>query len=110
MIRRPPRSTRTDTLFPYTTLFRSACDTNIPWVRLGLKPASKKSGCFGAIFTLFTVRAGGIDNGYEKGAGRRRCAPKENGRVCVCVLGKRGEATGPPPGSLVPGRGRDDCL
>src|SRR3546814_1326839 len=25
MIRRPPRSTRTDTLFPYTTLFRS------PW-------------------------------------------------------------------------------
>src|SRR3546814_19789409 len=28
MIRRPPRSTRTDTLFPYTTLFRSgaACE------------------------------------------------------------------------------------
>src|SRR3546814_229179 len=24
MIRRPPRSTRTDTLFPYTTLFRAA--------------------------------------------------------------------------------------
>src|SRR3546814_7788546 len=27
MIRRPPRSTRTDTLFPYTTLFRSLLDT-----------------------------------------------------------------------------------
>src|SRR3546814_21066293 len=26
MIRRPPRSTRTDTLFPYTTLFRSRLD------------------------------------------------------------------------------------
>src|SRR3546814_19589895 len=26
MIRRPPRSTRTDTLFPYTTLFRSIGD------------------------------------------------------------------------------------
>src|SRR3546814_1206898 len=26
MIRRPPRSTRTDTLFPYTTLFRSPVD------------------------------------------------------------------------------------
>src|SRR3546814_4157714 len=26
MIRRPPRSTRTDTLFPYTTLFRSPGD------------------------------------------------------------------------------------
>src|SRR3546814_20188607 len=25
MILRPPRSTRTDTLFPYTTLFRSRC-------------------------------------------------------------------------------------
>src|SRR3546814_14373634 len=25
MIRRPPRSTRTDTRFPYTTLFRSTC-------------------------------------------------------------------------------------
>src|SRR3546814_14059217 len=27
MIRRPPRSTRTDTLFPYTTLFRSPSGT-----------------------------------------------------------------------------------
>src|SRR3546814_7057779 len=31
MIRRPPRSTRTDTLFPYTTLFRSE------WRRAGLQ-------------------------------------------------------------------------
>src|SRR3546814_1425341 len=36
MIRRPPRSTRTDTLFPYTTLFRSeewirACDRS--WMK-----------------------------------------------------------------------------
>src|SRR3546814_13054991 len=31
MIRRPPRSTRTDTLFPYTTLFRSnAAKKTIP--------------------------------------------------------------------------------
>src|SRR3546814_20650913 len=32
MIRRPPRPTRTDTLFPYTTLFRSpsACRANVP--------------------------------------------------------------------------------
>src|SRR3546814_6494770 len=28
MIRLPPRSTRTDTLFPYTTLFRSDADRN----------------------------------------------------------------------------------
>src|SRR3546814_14666941 len=30
MIRRPPRSTRTDTLFPYTTLFRSVEDPGEP--------------------------------------------------------------------------------
>src|SRR3546814_4289544 len=30
MIRRPPRSTRTDTLFPYTTLFRSLCRAHAP--------------------------------------------------------------------------------
>src|SRR3546814_5624394 len=29
MIRRPPRSTRTDTLFPYTTLFRSRSRTTV---------------------------------------------------------------------------------
>src|SRR3546814_18771785 len=29
MIRRPPRSTRTDTLFPYTTLFRSLAWMNL---------------------------------------------------------------------------------
>src|SRR3546814_7294240 len=28
MLRRPPRSTRTDTLFPYTTLFRSGMATH----------------------------------------------------------------------------------
>src|SRR3546814_4743128 len=35
MIRRPPRSTRTDTLFPYTTLFRSQADPQkLPYLRL----------------------------------------------------------------------------
>src|SRR3546814_14699184 len=29
MIRRPPRSTRTDTLFPYTTLFRSLLEDDL---------------------------------------------------------------------------------
>src|SRR3546814_15786327 len=32
MIRRPPRSTRTDTLFPYTTLFRSSGVVIEPWL------------------------------------------------------------------------------
>src|SRR3546814_10996348 len=34
MIRRPPRSTRTDTLFPYTTLFRSAGEPRLAVERL----------------------------------------------------------------------------
>src|SRR3546814_19562286 len=37
MIRRPPRSTRTDTLFPYTTLFRSVmADSITPILDAGL--------------------------------------------------------------------------
>src|SRR3546814_7319687 len=38
MIRRPPRSTRTDTLFPYTTLFRS-----LPLKRSAETPAMRSS-------------------------------------------------------------------
>src|SRR3546814_4112407 len=34
MIRRPPRSTRTDTLFPYTTLFRSVTDLDLFFTQL----------------------------------------------------------------------------
>src|SRR3546814_11375478 len=40
MIRRPPRSTRTDTLFPYTTLFRSfpvEADGQMLWRALALR-------------------------------------------------------------------------
>src|SRR3546814_2201931 len=40
MIRRPPRSTRTDTLFPYTTLFRSNPADPDYTVALNLLPAS----------------------------------------------------------------------
>src|SRR3546814_7914546 len=35
LIRRPPRSTRTDTLFPYTTLFRSGAILRSPVGRIG---------------------------------------------------------------------------
>src|SRR3546814_5674288 len=40
MIRRPPRSTRTDTLFPYTTLFRSRQARRPAWQR----PACARGG------------------------------------------------------------------
>src|SRR3546814_2715426 len=41
MIRRPPRSTRTDTLFPYTTLFRSRMVKTISRMRPGQRSASQ---------------------------------------------------------------------
>src|SRR3546814_1878396 len=46
MIRRPPRSTRTDTLFPYTTLFRSSADQlgNLLFVDLKIKSVEKTKG------------------------------------------------------------------
>src|SRR3546814_8210575 len=46
MNRRPPRSTRTDTLFPYTTLFRSATGGNP-----NVDPQKSKSWSFGTLLT-----------------------------------------------------------
>src|SRR3546814_7044128 len=45
MIRRPPRSTRTDTLFPYTTLFRSK---DAAAVEVALKPGAEVRTADGA--------------------------------------------------------------
>src|SRR3546814_11376024 len=39
MIRRPPRSTRTDTLFPYTTLFRSPAGGLRAWATSSIEVA-----------------------------------------------------------------------
>src|SRR3546814_12770813 len=53
MIRRPPRSTRTDTLFPYTTLFRSfACAER-------LEPAAGPDGQLGKQFRRRQADVGG---------------------------------------------------
>src|SRR3546814_13289091 len=41
MIRRPPRSTRTDTLFPYTTLFRSGRDAEEATAAFALRPRGR---------------------------------------------------------------------
>src|SRR3546814_10791700 len=46
MIRRPPRSTRTDTLFPYTTLFRSGARCQWLRDRLGLRLPKRLTGGF----------------------------------------------------------------
>src|SRR3546814_17956894 len=53
MLRRPPRSTRTDTLFPYTTLFRSLSLAGDPEAR------SETSPLVGASWTLTWIAAVG---------------------------------------------------
>src|SRR3546814_5445776 len=64
MIRRPPRSTRTDTLFPYTTLFRSSQLWGFP------------------IAEIFHIVMTGGFFGVELG---------EDGAEDVCVAGARSE-------------------
>src|SRR3546814_10226742 len=65
MIRRPPRSTRTDTLFPYTTLFRS--DTDRIAGLSGLTGASRRQNAD-------TQRRGDANagTGRNQGTGTRR--------------------------------------
>src|SRR3546814_12056735 len=48
MIRRPPRSTRTDTLFPYTTLFRSE---EAQTIAIALREVLETPGRTGALVT-----------------------------------------------------------
>src|SRR3546814_5571697 len=59
MIRRPPRSTRTDTLFPYTTLFRSPVDARPQYLLQMPGPSwpTVLSAIFtAAFFLLLTVK------------------------------------------------------
>src|SRR3546814_16848862 len=57
MIRRPPRSTRTDTLFPYTPLFRSVREDTWPDGRWDLvKEQHTRSGAFVSVRTDITER------------------------------------------------------
>src|SRR3546814_12782686 len=102
MIRRPPRSTRTDTLFPYTTLFRSSADPReaVParraaWLHRrhsracalarGLRHdgARRPAGDFGKI---------DLDPGLRHG-GRRERLMIASGRTESCRAGKRGVGT-----------------
>src|SRR3546814_3065576 len=75
MIRRPPRSTRTDTLFPYTTLFRSRPS--------GVDQPSRE--------TVIAGMERDMDKGFPGGKAGGRC-----GRILVhgggLRLGLRGQA------------------
>src|SRR3546814_2699798 len=55
MIRRPPRSTRTDTLFPYTTLCRSAEAERFEQVALEAAQRPRQGGAFAQAFAHLSV-------------------------------------------------------
>src|SRR3546814_11298319 len=57
MIRRPPRSTRTDTLFPYTTLFRSPAQPPAPKDAIDAMPDSPRTRNWPA-FATRVIHAG----------------------------------------------------
>src|SRR3546814_6126962 len=69
MIRRPPRSTRTDTLFPYTTLFRSHL--------LALPAVARMAAEFRRPRELYLYRPW---NRIARGAGRNPAGPAADRR------------------------------
>src|SRR3546814_183456 len=108
MIRRPPRSTRTDTLFPYTTLFRSEPiiqrqGTNRVVVELpGVQDTAQAKRIIGATATL-EYRAAVEGNAYDAVASgsvppdarvyyRKELGP--DGKPIPILLSKRVIATG----------------
>src|SRR3546814_19101800 len=90
MIRRPPRATRTDTLFPYTTLFRSAVDPVAD-----KRALAEKLGATHVVDALSATAAdevieithGGVDHAIEA-VGRPQSAA-----TAVKVLRRGGTAT-----------------
>src|SRR3546814_11009781 len=102
MIRRPPRSTRTDTLFPYTTLFRSLIPLDIDAIEESVKKtgrclvvqeATKTSGFAAELATLVqercfyhleapVERVAGWDTPYPHARSEERRVGKECVSMC----------------------------
>src|SRR3546814_13421411 len=102
MIRRPPRSTRTDTLFPYTTLFRSGGGG-------ARRDASGANPALGGERDAEPGARGGLDAGGHAAprrpairgrTGKRRNARRDNAET---ISGNAAPQTGRP------GRARGKC-
>src|SRR3546814_17500165 len=99
MIRRPPRSTRTDTLFPYTTLFRSRRRRRGPGRAHRRDDGGRGGGLRG---DRCAARHGGADRPRRArfqapGRDRARCVDDRGGR--------RARGPRPPPGGVAEGAG-----
>src|SRR3546814_10373948 len=95
MIRRPPRSTRTDTLFPYTTRFRSSTN-NFPEFTGRVCPAPCEASCTlnidDAPVTIKTIECQIVDRGWEEGWIQPQ-PPKRRSGKRVAVVGRSEEHT-----------------
>src|SRR3546814_9391259 len=108
MIRRPPRSTRTDTLFPYTTLFRSRNDvrrvaarhdTHIRGRRSSDRAGRSEIGNIRSLFhcrvepCLFDrSRCPAIVQGHQHGGGRRQVDHQHGARNRAIATGTQGRS------------------
>src|SRR3546814_18918018 len=68
MIRRPPRSTRTDTLFPYTTLFRSIGGSGVSGQRRAARELERDLALHAVVHGEL-VTDGGDEAGERPGSG-----------------------------------------
>src|SRR3546814_12380919 len=92
MIRRPPRSTRTDTLFPYTTLFRSSYAQHADYGLILTRsnpdvPKHKGLTCF-----FIDMRSAGIDVRPIRqlaGIAEYRSEERRVGKECVSTCRSR---------------------
>src|SRR3546814_4007021 len=106
MLRLPPRSTRTDTLFPYTTLFRSQCRRPDPLVQAArpcAPPATERASSGDAGAARRTVH----DAVPARRAGARalRAGAWSRRTVSAANLVRRGRSAGVPAGNTPPPRG-----
>src|SRR3546814_1191658 len=90
MIRRPPRSTRTDTLFPYTTLFRSLLSTvgiqtanlaTLDWANVLAMKAKAELANADASSWLFNPNAAAKFAGTEKSTGTGIYLQGDDGKI-----------------------------
>src|SRR3546814_1090976 len=111
MIRRPPRSTRTDTLFPYTTLFRSSPTPVAPSAEAAIEEARRQVDSFAGIVdtTRAEVRVYGRD--LKSGAAQLAAAAgPESIAELIRVTGAMIERTRAAEGRLEAARGEAKSL